>query len=60
MGVGGGGGGYGLTNVTGAADRSLNHTHTVSNHSHPLTARNADSAHNNMQPSRAVNFIIKT
>ena len=29
-------------------------------HTHPLNARNADSAHNNMQPSVAVNFLIKT
>ena len=29
-------------------------------HGHPLNARNADSAHNNMQPYIAVNYFIKT
>lgn len=33
---------------------------TASAHSHTLTARNADSAHNVMHPFVVVNFIIKT
>lgn len=42
--------------VNGVGD----HSHTIPSHSHPLTARSADAAHNNVQPSRAINFIIKT
>jgi len=47
-----GGGGYTQPTVTGAADRSLNHTHS-------LTARNADSRQNILHPVQVVNFIIK-
>lgn len=41
---------------TGGA--SANHTHAVQNHSHPLTARTADSAHNNLQPYIALHYAI--
>lgn len=37
---------------------STNHTHAVQNHTHPLTNRTADSAHNNLQPYLTTNMVI--
>lgn len=37
---------------------STNHTHAVQNHTHPLTNRTADSAHNNLQPYLTLNYAI--
>lgn len=38
-----------------------NHTHSVTggSHTHAVTAQNASSAHNNVQPSMILNYIIK-
>lgn len=52
-----GGGGFVHDNFqTGGT--STNHTHAVQNHTHPLTNRTADSAHNNLQPYIALHFAI--
>jgi len=49
--AGGGGHSHGITN--GASDRSLNHAHAVG-----IGNAGSGGAHNNMQPSVAMNFII--
>lgn len=52
-----GGGGYGIQSKTALAT-ATNQSTTATNIA--TTAANASSAHNNMQPSIVVNFIIKT
>lgn len=41
-------------------DRSNSHTHNVNGNTADVTAANAASAHNNMQPTMLLNYIIKT
>jgi len=38
----------------------VNDTNTVSNHSHSVSSAGSGGSHNNMQPSLAMNYIIKT
>jgi microcystin-dependent protein len=62
QGVGGGGGvGSDIYEGTYTTFGGGGHSHGISDpgHGHPLTARNADAAHENKPPYRAINFIIK-
>lgn len=50
---------WGTGSTTFWMDRNNSHSHTDSGHGHGLSARDADTAHNNMQPYLVVNHIIR-
>jgi hypothetical protein len=60
-------GGYGMNAINSTGGEQQNHNHAVSggtsgistNHTHVLNARNADSGHNNIDPSEADSYIVR-